>query len=237
MVSSDDPSASALATCRWPRNQSNQCGKSVKTSMSKRIHSPRKARSTSMRRARHVDRPDRVADHRHEQLAAAVRAHDLERLARRQRDHAPHLADQAARRRTPRSPRARAPSTRRAPARARARPGPRAGRRAAPRRPRGRRARRAGGSGGRRCRRGARSAPAARRRGSRRTTASSRATGRVTWKEPSSPCGRPTRPASIAGRCHSTMSTSTRRLSLTAAAFTTVRSAWAVRPPRPMTWP
>ena len=36
---------------------------------------------------------------------------------------------------------------------------------------------------------------------------------------------------------HSTMSTSTRRLSLTAAALITVRSAWAVRPPRPMTCP
>ncbi len=36
---------------------------------------------------------------------------------------------------------------------------------------------------------------------------------------------------------HSTMSTSTRRFSLTAEAFTTVRSALAVRPPRPMTRP
>ena len=47
--------------------------------------------------------------------------------------------------------------------------------------------------------------------------------------------GRPGRPASR--RAQSTMSTRTRRLSLTAAALTTVRSAWAVRPPRPMTWP
>ena len=36
---------------------------------------------------------------------------------------------------------------------------------------------------------------------------------------------------------HSTMSTRTRRLSFTAAALTTVRSAWAVRPPRPITCP
>ena len=38
-------------------------------------------------------------------------------------------------------------------------------------------------------------------------------------------------------RGYSTMSISTRRLSLTAAALITVRSAWAVRPPRPITWP
>ena len=39
------------------------------------------------------------------------------------------------------------------------------------------------------------------------------------------------------GARYSTMSTRTRRLSLTAAALTTVRSACAVRPPRPMTCP
>ena len=56
----------------------------------------------------------------------------------------------------------------------------------------------------------------------------------------------PVGPADAAGRRasrraaaprQSTMSTSTRRFSLTAAAFTTVRSALAVRPPRPMILP
>src|SRR3954454_2069026 len=74
--SSECPSASALATCRWPRNQSNHPGNRVKT-------------STSIDEA-HVDvdhapfdvhRADRVAHERDQRVA------DLERLARRQRDH------------------------------------------------------------------------------------------------------------------------------------------------------
>ena len=67
---------------------------------------------------------------------------------------------------------------------------------------------------------------------------SSRGRGLVTWKEPSRPWARPTRPASRnRSTGYSTMSTRTRRLSLTAAALTTVRSACAVRPPRPMMRP
>ena len=45
------------------------------------------------------------------------------------------------------------------------------------------------------------------------------------------------RPRGHVESAQSTMSTSTRRFSLTAAAFTTVRRALAVRPPRPMILP
>ena len=102
----------------------------------------------------------------------------------------------------------------------------------------------------RRRRRSARSAAprfrrGARRRGRRSPTrsvapgSSSIQRPRVTWNEPSRPCGRPTRPAcsQSATASQSTMSTMTRLPSWTAAARMTERSALAVRPPRPMTLP
>src|SRR4051812_43334380 len=71
------PSASALATCRWRRNQSNQDGNRVKTSMStQELHVHVDATGVD------VDRADRVAHERDQQLA------DLQRLAGGQRDHA-----------------------------------------------------------------------------------------------------------------------------------------------------
>ena len=91
-------------------------------------------------------------------------------------------------------------------------------------------------------RRGGRSRARARRRAPCAPSASSAARGRVTWKRaveavraPDARRRRASRSASADAQ--STMSTSTRRSSLTAAALTTVRSALAVRPPRPMTLP
>ena len=106
-------------------------------------------------------------------------------------------------------------------------------RRAAPRRPRATRSPPAAGSAARRCRRGARSRAAARRR--RRCRAARRARAGRDHVEGAVEPVRPADPADR-GPAHSTMSTRTRRLSLTAAALTTVRRAWAVRPPRPMTF-
>ena len=87
----------------------------------------------------------------------------------------------------------------------------------------------------RRCPRGGRSRPGCRRSPAR--------CGPRAARDPRAP-RRTSRPARGAGRRsppggarYSTMSTRTRRLSLTAAALTTVRSACAVRPPRPMTCP
>src|SRR3954454_21441669 len=88
-ASSAWPSASALATWRWVRNQSNQCGKSVKTSI--RTEEPQVDVDAP---GRDVDRAHGVADHRHEQLLAAV-ADDLEHLDRGQLDHPAHRADLA----------------------------------------------------------------------------------------------------------------------------------------------
>src|SRR5215210_1656795 len=81
MVSSVWPRAAALVTWRWVRNQSNQCGNSVKTSI--RTEEPQV--DVDAPRA-HVDRADRVADHRHEQLLALL-ANDLEHLDRGQLAH------------------------------------------------------------------------------------------------------------------------------------------------------
>src|SRR3954465_14396247 len=69
MQSSECPSARALATCRWPRNQSNQPGNSVKTSAS--IDEPHVDVDHA---AGDVHRADRVAHHRDEGVA------DLQRL-------------------------------------------------------------------------------------------------------------------------------------------------------------
>src|SRR3954467_15034782 len=70
------PSASALATCRCPRYQSNQPGNSVKTSTS--IDEPQvDVDAPSLQ----VHEADRVAHHRDQPIA------DLQRLARGQGDH------------------------------------------------------------------------------------------------------------------------------------------------------
>src|SRR4051794_39164307 len=70
------PSASALATCRCPRDQSNQPGNSVKTSTS--IDEPQiDVDAPSLQ----VHGADRVAPHRDQPVA------DLQRLARGQGDH------------------------------------------------------------------------------------------------------------------------------------------------------
>src|SRR3954449_1397173 len=80
-VSTECPSASAFSTCRWVRNQSNHCGKSVKTSaFTQEAHVDVDAAGVD------VDRADAVAHHRHEQLGP-VGAVDLEHLDRRQRAH------------------------------------------------------------------------------------------------------------------------------------------------------
>src|SRR3954465_8833674 len=73
------PSASAFATCRWPRNQSNQPGNSVKTSTS--IDEPHVDVDHA---PADVDRADRVPHERNQPLS------HLERLARRKRDHPRH---------------------------------------------------------------------------------------------------------------------------------------------------
>src|SRR5829696_6118022 len=78
------PSASALATWRWPRYQSNQLGNSVKTSTS--IDEPQVDVDPAPRQ---VDRADRVAHERDQAVA------DLERLAGGQGDHPLHHADLA----------------------------------------------------------------------------------------------------------------------------------------------
>src|SRR3954451_500397 len=71
MHSSECPSASALATCRWPRNQSNQPGNSVKTSAS--IDEPHVDVDHA---CLHVDGPDRIAHHGDEDVT------DLQRFDR-----------------------------------------------------------------------------------------------------------------------------------------------------------
>src|SRR5262245_24761471 len=68
------PSARAFSTCRCVRNQSNHCGNSVKTSACKEFHVD--VDPTRLE----VDRADRVAHHRDEQLGAVGPIH-LEDLA------------------------------------------------------------------------------------------------------------------------------------------------------------
>ena len=204
-------------------------------------YSPRNARSTSIRRA--ATSTTRIASRhqRHEQLAAVRRA----------RPRAPRTT--AARASAAPSPPRRSPSTTAQPSSScaqyspsleRRRVGaaaPRAARRAAPPRPRAPacalepqdRAR--GGAGAALDPRG-RAVDAA----ARRPASSSRASGRVTWKRAVEPvrAADPARPrAALAPPAHSTMSTARGGCPSTAAALTTVRSACAVRPPRPMTWP
>src|SRR5919112_506405 len=76
------PSASALATCRWLRYHSNQCGNSVKTSTS-----IDEAQVDVDPAALDVDGAHRVTDQRDQPVA------HLQRLARRQSDHALHDPD------------------------------------------------------------------------------------------------------------------------------------------------
>ena len=143
------PSAIALATWRWPRNQSNHCGKSVKTSICTRLTLP--GTRGRRRSARAATSTERTASRTIGTSSSPPSSRDdLERLARRQRQHPPHLPHAPLAVVRPRSPRARAPSTRPPPAAAPRPAGSRAARRAAPRRPRGRRGRRAAGSAARR---------------------------------------------------------------------------------------
>src|SRR3954454_18663773 len=88
-ASSAWPLASALATWRWVRNQSNQCGKSVKTSI--RTKEPQVDVDAP---GRDVDRAHGVPDHRDEQPLAAV-ARALEHLDRRQLQQPPYRPHRA----------------------------------------------------------------------------------------------------------------------------------------------
>src|SRR5581483_3976525 len=77
------PAASALRTWRWSRNHWNHSGKSVKTSISicaRRSPLAEEGEVDLDPPCVHVDAPDRVPDHWHQQLAA-VAATDLEHLA------------------------------------------------------------------------------------------------------------------------------------------------------------
>ena len=162
---------------------------------------------------------------------------ELEHLARRVGEQPPHRAELARRRRRPRSRRGPRPSTRPRPASARPRAARAAARRAAPRpRVRSDGAGRRAGSGGRRCPRGAATSVARPHETLGAADAQQlRRRRRSTWKRAVEPV-RAADPAGVQELSgQSTMSTSTRRPSRTAAAFTTVRSAFAVRPPRPMT--
>src|SRR4051794_24437789 len=86
-VSTVCPSASAFSTWRWVRNQSNQCGKSVKTSAF-----TEKAQVDVDPPRFDVDRADAVTHERHEQLGT-VGPVDLEHLDTGQRAHTPHEPD------------------------------------------------------------------------------------------------------------------------------------------------
>ena len=236
------------ATWRWPPNHSNHSGNSVKTSSCirpppRRAGScPRKARSTSTTPA--ATSTERTASRTSgTSRSAAPRALDLQHLARRAGEHAHARGRPRRSRRPPRSPRGPRPTTRPRPARA---PTPRCTQqvaaRAAPRRPRG-------PSWPARRRIGRSSVPARRtisaspprdaHGGAERQQRAARARHVEGAVEPVGPADSARRePARRApAPRQSTMSTSTRRFSLTAAAFTTVRRALAVRPPRPMILP
>src|SRR5690349_9683481 len=82
-VRSSCPASSALRTCRWPRNQSNHSGNKVTTS------SCTEEPPIDLDPLRgHVDRLHAVAHERDERPVV-----ELQRLARRQREHARHDAD------------------------------------------------------------------------------------------------------------------------------------------------
>ena len=218
------PSASAFSTWRWVRNHSNHCGNSVKTSAF--TEEPEVDVDPTRRE---VDRADAVA-------RPAARA---ARTRRRDPPRAPRRDGSALMRRT--KPTGTSPSTtaqavevgRPELVLARAWNSARGMRQLVPRRassssrdvePSRRRMgfsavpERAARSGAPKRRRRSPEAPARRR--SRRTSRRVRAGGR-----------RGRRPGLIDDVDEDA------RLSLTAAALTTVRSAWAVRPPRPMTCP
>ena len=188
----------------------------------------------------HVDAPDRVADQRDEQARRRPRRH-LEHLARRQRDQPRDARRARARRRRRGSPRGPRPTTRPPPARGARRAARAARGRAAPRPPRGCRRRPGAGSAARRCRRGGRSRVAS----PARTTApsASSAGARLVHVEGAvepvraadAAAGEPVLRGAghVSRRCRRARGGSP----CTAAALTTVRSALAVRPPRPMTLP
>ena len=77
---------------------------------------------------------------------------------------------------------------------------------------------------------------AADRTTARRSDSSCGARRRSRRSEPSRPCGRPTRPTAASSRVNRRCRRARGDCRLTAAALTTVRSALAVRPPRPMTF-
>src|SRR5215208_7784050 len=86
-ASTEWPRDNAFSTCRWVRNQSNQCGNSVKTS------ALTEEAQVDVDPARlDVHRADAVADHRDQQLGA-VGTVDLEHLDRGQRAHAADESD------------------------------------------------------------------------------------------------------------------------------------------------
>ena len=106
-----EPSAIALATWRWPRNQSNHCGKSVKTSI---LHASSPFHEAEVDIDRGAPRRRRSGSRRAPSARAGRRRRRARPRAPRTRAAAASAAPppRAARRRTPRSPRARAPSTR-----------------------------------------------------------------------------------------------------------------------------
>src|SRR3954451_4974607 len=86
-ASTEWPRLKAFSTCRWVRNQSNQCGNSVKTSAFT------EEAQVDVDPARlDVDRADAVAHHRDQQLGT-VGAIDLEHLDRRECAHPAHETD------------------------------------------------------------------------------------------------------------------------------------------------
>ena len=215
------------------------------TSSCIRLASPRNARSTSIRARRDVDRAHRVATSGTSRSPPSARA-DLEHLARRQREQPPHDADLALAVDDAAALEVLGPPLVLARAAARSARGDEqslaAQRLGAPSRSVA--ARRGAGS--------ARSSVPARRTISRsraadahasRRARAARARGRVTWKRAVEPVR-----AADAARVRATSAAHAATLSrrcrrarggcpCTAAALTTVRSALAVRPPRPMTLP
>src|SRR3954451_16670995 len=87
IASTECPRASAFSTCRWVRNHSNHCGKSVKTSAF--TEEPEVDVDPTLRE---IDRANAVGDHRHEQLGPVGAVH-FEHFDGGKRAHAPHEAD------------------------------------------------------------------------------------------------------------------------------------------------
>src|SRR3954470_4928660 len=86
-ASTEWPRVSAFSTCRWVRNQSNQCGKSVKTSaFTEEVQVDVDPAGLEVHGA------DAVAHHRDQQFGT-VGAIDLQHLDGGKRAHPPHEAD------------------------------------------------------------------------------------------------------------------------------------------------